>query len=67
LPNVLIGEPQCVSFLLSLIQSCQSYGVEPFAYLRDVLDRVSTHPARRIDDPLTDRRVWPGPLSGRNG
>jgi transposase len=42
--------------LMSLIQSCQSYGVEPFAYLRDVLDRVSTHPASRIAELLPD--VW---------
>jgi hypothetical protein len=27
---------------MSLVQSCRSFGVEPFAYLRDVLDRVST-------------------------
>lgn len=32
---------------------------EPFAYLRDVLDRVSTHPASRVDDLLPDRRVFP--------
>lgn len=31
--------------LLSLVQSCKLLGNEPFAYLRDVLDRVSTHPA----------------------
>jgi hypothetical protein len=27
--------------------------------LRDILDRVSTHPASRIDDLLPDRRVLP--------
>jgi hypothetical protein len=43
--------------LLSLVQSCKNLGNEPFAYLRDVLDRVSTHPASRIDDLLPDRRV----------
>ncbi len=36
------------SVLYSLIASCQRLGVEPFAYLRDVLDRVSTHPSSRI-------------------
>ena len=40
--------------LISLVQSCQALGVEPFAYLRDVLDRVSTHPASRIADLLPD-------------
>jgi transposase len=29
--------------------------IDPFAYLRDVLDRVSTHPASRIAD-LTPSR-----------
>jgi transposase len=53
--------------LLSLVQSCKSLGNEPFAYLRDVLDRVSTHPASRIDDLLPDRRVLPGPAGGRKG
>jgi hypothetical protein len=40
--------------LWSLVQSCGSYGVEPWAYLRDVLDRVSTHPASRIAELLPD-------------
>jgi len=31
-----------------------SFGVEPFAYLRDVLDRVSIHPASRIAELLPD-------------
>ena len=55
--------------LLSLVQSCKLLGNEPFAYLRDVLDRVSTHPASRVDDLLPDRRVLPesGPADGRKG
>jgi hypothetical protein len=58
---------QTAATLLSLVQSCKSLGNEPFAYLRDVLDRISTHPASRIDDLLPDRRVWPGPVGGRKG
>jgi hypothetical protein len=42
--------------LMSLVQSCQALKIEPFAYLRDVLDRVSTHPASQIADLLPD--VW---------
>ena len=55
--------------LLSLVQSCKNLGNEPFAYLRDVLDRVSTHPASRVDDLLPDRRVWPEAAAspGRKG
>jgi transposase len=40
--------------LLSVVQSCAELRVEPFAYLRDVLDRVSTHPASRIAELLPD-------------
>ncbi|WP_368411369.1 transposase domain-containing protein [Paludisphaera mucosa] len=29
--------------------------MDPFAYLRDVLDRVCTHPARRVAELLPDR------------
>ena len=49
--------------LLSLVQSCKNLGNEPFAYLRDVLERVSTHPD--IPDsalaltPRTPRREMP--------
>nr|WP_303652895.1 IS66 family transposase [Paludisphaera mucosa] len=53
--------------LLSLVQSCKALGNEPFAYLRDVLDRVSTHPASRIEDLPPDRRVLPWPSGGRKG
>jgi hypothetical protein len=35
--------------------------------LREVLDRVSTHPNSRIDDLLPDRRVLPGATGGRKG
>jgi hypothetical protein len=44
-------------------------GRDPFAYLRDVLDRVSTHPQIRIEELLPDR--WkPAEItdpSGRKG
>src|SRR5262245_39102047 len=51
--------------LMSLVPSCRRLGNEPFAYLRDVLDRVSTHPASRVVDVLADRRVLPSPSDGR--
>jgi transposase len=41
--------------LMSLCTTCKELGIDPFAYLRDVLDRVSTHPHRRIDELLPDR------------
>jgi transposase len=36
------------AILYSLIESCKRIDVEPFAYLRDVIGRVSTHPVSRI-------------------
>ncbi len=47
--------------LLSVVQSCMALEVEPFAYLRDVLDRVSTHPASRIAELLPDAWEQPRP------
>jgi transposase len=41
--------------LMSLCTTCKELGVDPFAYLRDVLTRVSTHPNSRIDELLPDR------------
>ncbi len=34
--------------IYSLIASCKLCEIDPFEYLRDVLDRISTHPASRI-------------------
>jgi hypothetical protein len=36
--------------LHSLTASCKLCGIDPFVYLRDVLERVNTHPANRIDE-----------------
>ncbi len=41
--------------LLSLCMTCKHLGIDPQEYLRDVLDRISTHPASRIDELLPDR------------
>jgi hypothetical protein len=40
---------------MSLCATCKSLGIDPEAYLGDVLDRISTHPARRIEELLPDR------------
>jgi hypothetical protein len=47
------GETAAV--LMSLCTTCKALGIDPQAYLRDVLDRISTHPARRIEELLPDR------------
>ena len=38
--------------LYSLVATCEANGVNPIAYLADVLLRVQTHPASRIDEIL---------------
>lgn len=38
------------AILYSLIASCKLCGIDPFLYLRDVLERINTHPASRIDE-----------------
>jgi transposase len=46
----------------SLLESCKLNGVEPWAYLKDVLMRVWTHPADRIAE-LMPRKWRPQPES----
>lgn len=41
--------------LMSLCTTCKAWNIDPFAYLRDVLERVSTHPQSRIAELLPDR------------
>jgi transposase len=36
------------AILCSLVQTCKHLHINPFAYLRDVIERVSTHPARLV-------------------
>jgi transposase len=38
--------------LMSFIASCKRCGVEPFAWLRDVLSRVASHPVNRLAELL---------------
>ena len=40
------------ALLYSLVQSAKLAGVEPWAYLKDVLDRLPNHPHSRIEDLL---------------
>jgi transposase len=41
--------------LSSLIATCKRLGVNPFAYLRDVFARISSHPHNRLAELLPDR------------
>jgi len=40
----------------SLLVTCRLHGVNPYEYLVDVLQRVGTHPASRVEE-LTPR-LW---------
>ncbi len=41
--------------LYSLLQTCKRHGAEPWAYLRDVLTRIPTQPADKLDELLPDQ------------
>jgi transposase len=50
------------AIIYSLVASCKLNGIDPFVYFRDVLKKVSTHPADKIDDLLPSN--WEKPNSG---
>ena len=43
------------AILYTLIRTCKRHGINPWEYLRDILIRISTHPASRIDELLPHR------------
>ena len=49
------GGGRTAAILFSLASTCKALQIDPFSYLRDVLDRVCIHPARRIAELLPDR------------
>jgi hypothetical protein len=42
--------------LYSFTGTCKHLDIDPFAYLRDILHRLPTYPADKLDDLLPD--VW---------
>jgi transposase len=46
---------QTAAVLYTMMSSCQRHGVEPYAYLEDVLRRLPTQPAGRLEELLPDR------------
>lgn len=54
------GGGRRATLVYSLIETCKLNGVDPYAYLKDVLTRLPTQKARDLDDLLPWR--WrPGP------
>jgi transposase len=43
------------AILISLTATCKALGIDPWAYLRDVLERISTHPFSRLAELLPDQ------------
>ena len=52
-----VGSPrggQTAAVLFTFTSTCQRLGVEPWAYLQDVLTRLPVTPAGQLDDLLPD-------------
>ena len=43
------------AILFSFIAACQRHDIEPFAYLRDILTRIASHPHHRLAELLPGR------------
>ena len=46
---------QCEGSPVSLIDSAKMNDLDPYVYLKDVLKRLPTHPARRVEELLPHR------------
>jgi transposase len=49
------------AIIYSLVASCKLCGHDPYAYFRDVLTKISTHPSSQIDDLLPSN--WTKPVT----
>ena len=47
--------------LISLVASCKANQVEPFAYLRELFQRMPTQPSERLDELLPDKWLAENP------
>ena len=39
--------------IYTLVESCKKAGIDPYLYLGDVLTRVATHPASRVEELIS--------------
>ncbi|MCP4212288.1 MAG: IS66 family transposase, partial [Halieaceae bacterium] len=46
---------EAAAIMYSLVESCRQAQISPWAYLKDVLERLSTHPASEIADLVPAR------------
>ena len=49
--------------LTSLISTCKALRIDPFAYLRDVFGRISSHPQTRLTELLPDEWLRHAPMA----
>lgn len=56
------GGAENAAILFSVIVSCKLHAVDPFAYLRDVLMRIQTHPSSRTHELIP--REWKKHFAG---
>jgi hypothetical protein len=56
---------QMAAILTSFTTTCKRLRVDPFEYLRDVFQRISTHPRNNLDDLLPDKwkLAWTIPIT----
>jgi transposase len=43
---------EAAALFYSLVETCRLNGIEPEAYLTDVIERIASHPINRIDELL---------------
>lgn len=55
------------AILYSLIETCKRHDIDPFEYLRDVIDRVLTHPASRVAELIPSNWKALRIAAGRRG
>ncbi len=52
------------AILVTLIESAKRHHIDPFAYLRDIFQRISTHPRHELDQLLPDHwKTAPAPAA----
>jgi hypothetical protein len=51
--------------LYSLVGTCKRHHVDPFAYLKDILERLPSHPADRLGELLPDAWLADRPQARR--
>lgn len=54
--GILVPAGRAAATINTLVQSCKQAGVDSQIYLTDVLRRVATHPASRIDELIPANR-----------